>query len=356
MRLPAALLCLALISAPPVAFPQAHTPSPAAIDSDRDGLPDALEQALAAQFLPTFMVSADDCSDLPARFDPASSMPTPLADDGTVYAQVTPISGSAIPSAVEAHFYHLWRRDCGRLGHPLDAEHVSAVLVPDHPEALASTPWHAAFWYAAAHEDTVCDASQLSRARTLHAETHGPAIWISAGKHASFLDEQLCRHGCGGDRCDAAHPLAVPAVVNLGEPSSPAAGTAWASSTIWPLAAKMSRSDFTPAALARLDRLPETDIAWVNPGKHPAQGTIAVAGTTAGALARSNHNTDSALTLATDRTGGALGTTYRDVTGSLGRSARDVRRFLRAPTRTAAPRSDSGSPPSTPDRSQTPDR
>jgi len=39
-----------------------------AIDSDHDGMSDALEQALLIQFAPAFMVGRHDCSGLPAQF------------------------------------------------------------------------------------------------------------------------------------------------------------------------------------------------------------------------------------------------------------------------------------------------
>ena len=37
----------------------------------------------------------------------------------------------------------------------------------------ADVKWKAVYWYAAAHENTVCDVSQIARAKTLHAEEHG---------------------------------------------------------------------------------------------------------------------------------------------------------------------------------------
>src|ERR1039458_10862833 len=42
------------------------------IDSDADGLSDALEQRLLEQFAPRFMVGRNDCSGLPAEFAPRS--------------------------------------------------------------------------------------------------------------------------------------------------------------------------------------------------------------------------------------------------------------------------------------------
>jgi hypothetical protein len=178
------------------------------------------------------------------------------------------------------------------MGHALDAEHV-AVLLKTSPGADAdkAKTWHAVYWYAAAHEDTVCDASQMTRASTLHAEDRGARVWISAGKHASFLNEELCHHGCGGDRCKNMHALASPGVVNLGELHTPMGGAVWAGSARWPLADKLGRSDFAAVRTERLERLPATDIAWTNPAKRPAQAAIlggnstvdgAITGVTAG--------------------------------------------------------------------------
>ncbi len=171
-------------------------------DSDHDGLSDALEDALLAQFAPQFMLSVHDCSIRPAQFVPFQANPVVQQDNGTIYGQVFPRAGHA--DQVEVHYFHLWRSDCGEMGHNLDTEHVSALLSRDR-----ESTWKALYWYASAHEDTVCDASQIARAATLDAERHGPRIWISRGKHASFLSDVLCAHGCGGDDCGETAPLAM---------------------------------------------------------------------------------------------------------------------------------------------------
>ena len=171
------------------------------LDSDHDGMSDALEQALLVQFEPRFMVGRHDCAGLPARFAPNIETPTVEAEDGTVYGQVFPAkpSGDGRPMA-EIHFYHLWGRDCGPHGHHLDTEHV-AVLVMASDSHLDLAQWKAVYWYAAAHENTVCDVSQITRASTLGAEESGARVWISPGKHASHLNEKLCHAGCNVDKC-----------------------------------------------------------------------------------------------------------------------------------------------------------
>jgi hypothetical protein len=316
----------------------------AAVDSDGDGLSDALEQRLLEQFEPRFNVGRADCSNLPAEFTPDLKVPTVEADDGTIYGQAFPATqktggpeDDSTPE-VELHYYHLWRRDCGEHGHPLDTEHV-AVLVRASASDLAQATWKALYWYAAAHEQTVCDVSQIARASTLHAEEKGAEIWISPGKHASYLDERLCQSGCGADRCEDMVPLTPGRVINLGEHGHPMNGSDFIASSAWPLEFKMDHSNFPVEPVTRLDALPATEIAWFSPGRHPIQGVIAISSTTEGAMAKGAAETNSSLGLATDSAGGAisvaedstgnaLGKSYRKTVHALGVSARDVGRAL----------------------------
>lgn len=203
-------------------------------DLDRDGLDDALEQRLIEQFVPVFLLSADECDGVPASFVGASVKPIVAAQDGTIYAQATPAPG-VDPSGhtIELHYFHLWRRDCGPNGHALDVEHVSALV----------TAGEATRWYAAAHEGTVCDASSIVNARTIDAGQHGPSVYVSSGKHASYFDRNACRSGCGGESCGAATQVAVARVINIGERGAPLNGAVWIASSRWPLAEKLG-SDF----------------------------------------------------------------------------------------------------------------
>lgn len=306
-------------------------------DSDGDGLSDAFEGALLHKFQPRFEISRDDCAGEPAQFAPGTARPTVLAEDGTVYGQAFP--RKATPDGehqIELHFYDLWRSDCGRLGHPLDAEHVSVLLRGSGSDA---SQWKAVYWYAAAHEDTVCDASQITRASTLDAETRGPTVWISSGKHGSFLDEALCQRGCGGDRCADTKPLISAVVVNVGEFAAAMNGAVWSHSTEWPLAAKMRRSDFPAQRTSLLEREPETNIVWANPEKRPAQaailgGNAAIDGamvgrsSTANALALGESDTNTALVLASARSGSALESTRQKTGNALTKSYRGVRHAL----------------------------
>ena len=62
-----------------------------------------------------------------------------------------------------------------------------------------------------------------------------------------------------------------------------------------PLTTKMTRTDFQPAAIRRLERLPRSDIAWVNPAERPAQSTIAAGDSRVDALVAVNQDTDTAI-------------------------------------------------------------
>lgn len=297
------------------------------------------------------MVAREDCAGAPAEFHPGLLKPTVAAVNGTIYGQVSPTkTNPAQTRTAEIHFYHLWSRDCGTRPHPFDTEHVS-VLVSASSDDLRSATWKALYWYAAAHEDTVCDVSQIARAATLHAEDHGATVWISPGKHASYLNKTLCERGCGADRCDRMTPLQTSSLINLGEPGQPMNSAVFIASTQWPLSGKMARSNFPAEPLTRLESLPITDIAWFSPGRHPAQGIIAVSSTTEQALASSSENTATAISLASESTGGALGKSYRNTTRALGTSARHVRNALglapEPPLDPAAPvQSSPGTPPS----------
>src|SRR5206468_9899621 len=130
-----------------------------------------------------------------------------------------------------------------RFAHSLDNEHVS-VLARASRSGESPGDWKAVYWYAAAHQDTVCDFSHGANAAVLGAVEHGPEVWISSGKHASFLVRSLCGQGCGADRCDSTKLLRPYSLVNVGEPGAPINGAIWIDSDVWPFSAKM-KTDFS---------------------------------------------------------------------------------------------------------------
>ena len=181
-----------------------------------------------------------------------------------------------------------------------------AVLVRAADAHDPAGNWKAVYWYAAAHENTVCDVSQIARASTLGAEDHGAQVWISPGKHASYLNETLCDRGCGADRCEKMTPLDARGPINLGEPGRAMSGSMFIASAAWPLREKMSASNFPAEAVARVQAVPVTDIAWFHAGRHPVQGIIARSGRTEETLAKSGRSTTSAISVAGGSTGDAL--------------------------------------------------
>lgn len=281
-------------------------------DSDGDGLADQFEQELLVKFLPRFMVSASDCNGLPAEFQPGVSEPRPQEGNGTIYGQVFKSAsyGRAV-AFLEIHYYHLWAADCGRTGHALDVEHVS-VLAAASNDGEPAASWKALYWYAAAHEDTSCDSSHGARAADIDAELSGPTVWISGGKHASFLSVETCRGGCGGDDCNEMRALTPLKLVNLGEPGSPMNGALWSGSSKWTLAEKM-RSDFPEAVLASLDGAEKPGVVPLNQSQASIKAAAHAGVSTANAISLADKKTDDALNASAGATGRALGRAQTNV-------------------------------------------
>ncbi len=253
-------------------------------DLDRDGLADADEQQLLEQFLPRFHVATGDCDVKPSEFVAQGDLPVSKERNGVIYGRAF-----RAHAGVELHFYHLWAKDCGLRGHDLDAEHVAVFLISDGGK------WKARYWYAAAHEDTVCDRGRAVRADRIGAEHRGPDVWLSAGKHASYFSPGACRFGCGADRCDRTELLAVPRVINLGEREQALNDATWVKLGNWQLEQKFA-SDFSPKLFEQLDK--SKKVIDVNP-QNPATQSIVLAGSKAvDGLGVANEKTEGALSKA----------------------------------------------------------
>ena len=73
------LVTVSFFSVPPATLLRiaaAQAEQKTAVDSDQDGLSDALEQELLVQFAPTFMIGRQDCAGIPAEFAPNVESPT----------------------------------------------------------------------------------------------------------------------------------------------------------------------------------------------------------------------------------------------------------------------------------------
>lgn len=317
-------LCLGVCASAVAQTAGIPTRTPA--DLDRDGIDDAVEQALLNQFLPQFRLSAGGCDEAPALFLEGALDPVALQQDGTIYGQVFPKSGTVAGQkdvVVELHFYHLWQQSCGKSAHPLDVEHVSALVTADSLNAPAAD-WAALYWYASAHPGATCDKSHAAKAGLLQATDHGPAVSVSAAKHSSYLDGTLCQQGCGSERCDGLQTLSVPRVVNLGEPDAPLNGSGWTASPLWALRDKMD-SDFPDGVLADLQTSSSDQFIQVRTN---TPGIQLAAGATANALATAGESTGRALDSAQRHTGDALDTSARSVGSAFRKAASSTGKFL----------------------------
>ena len=289
-------------------------------DLDRDGVSDTLEQALIEQFRPHFLVDAGECAQVPAEFEAFSVKPRVQEHNATIYARVSPSAalGPGV-TALELHYYHLWEKDCGLVAsHPLDVERVVALLVP------SENGWKALYWYAAAHEGTVCDTSNAAPAATLGARSSGPLVWISAGKHASYLDPKLCgQRGCGGDHCREMVDLPPGPLINLGEAQVPLNGAVWTTSKEWPFESKLGHT-FDSDLIAQLEASDDLVLARVNGRLRPTQFSISIAGEALEALDTASRYGGVGVNEAEKQTGNALAKTWRAIVRALGHTARAV--------------------------------
>jgi hypothetical protein len=126
-------------------------------------------------------------------------------------------------------------------------------------------------------------------------------------------------------------------LINLGEPGHPMNGSLFISSNRWPVAIKMAETNFPAQPVARLNQLPDTDIAWFNAGRHPAQGIIAISSSTEGAIAEGGHSTTTAVSVAGDSTGSSLQKSYRNTAHALGTTARHLGSALHVTSKPSQP-------------------
>jgi hypothetical protein len=276
-------------------------------DLDRDGLDDKFEERLLKKFRPTLLIDAQDCDVRPAEFTNGQ----PGARNGTLYGHVFRVKGG-----IEIHYYHLWANDCGRGAHPLDAEHVAVLLEPHGRD------WRARAWIAAGHAGTICDRRHGALASALNAVDRGATVWVSYGKHASFLSQQACGGGCGGDRCDRPVTLAPGKLVNLGEAAAPMPGYDWIRQRqgVLHLTSKMT-SEFTETDLAALHQ-DQDKLVSLTPIPRPAQAFVLGGNAALNGMGTGGKHTESALSTAGEQVDRALATSYEKVKGSLQKARR----------------------------------
>jgi hypothetical protein len=279
----------------------ASAQSIAAQDLDQDGVADQLEQALLEKFRPVFMISDDDCDQLPSEFVSGAKGPVALDRNGTIYGQVfRPLSAAPDSAVLEIHYYHLWSRDCGRISHALDAEYV-ALLVHSTEIRNPADSWKATHWYAAAHEDTVCDTSTIARASAIGAEERAATVWVSRGKHGSYFSPEQCMKGCGQDRCVNSSAVSPGKLINLGERGAPLNGTEWAAFGGWNLARKMS-SAFAPTLVSSIETPRLADFVLARPSLKEIQSVVSAVGASLESAELGPERASMAMSLAETKT------------------------------------------------------
>lgn len=304
-----------------------------AADLDRDGLNDAFEQALLERFRPTFMLSATECDSMPAEFHPCRKDPITSDRNGTIYGHVFRAGQSG--RFIEIHYYHLWARDCGFGPHPLDIEHAAVLLAAPSPDSPPGE-YRAKYWFASGHQGTVCDAANGARAADIAAETSGGTVWVSHGKHASFLSQDACnRLGCGGDRCEIMSAMPPGKLINLGEPGAPLNGAAWTASRKWAFQEKM-KTGFTPGVIARIESAQPREVVSIYPALVPAKAFILGGNHTITAVGAGGKHTGSALHTADKHTSSALGLTVEKTGNALKKASRSAAEFLGLKTKKPA--------------------
>ena len=191
----------------PVPTSTAHatpTPPPPA-DLDGDGLPDAHELQLAADYLPYLSVAPDDgCA------------------TGGMLVRVRP--HPADPTKIAILYDHLYDQDCGAFGHAGDDEAFGVTIDPN-----VAAPAGILAIIAISHQGTICerDTECGSLPGMTPCETtpwNGapwPIVYSSKDKHGSYVDSNVCQWQSCFDTCELAPaPDALP-IANAGEPGAP---------------------------------------------------------------------------------------------------------------------------------------
>ena len=174
----------------------------------------------------------------------------------------------------------------------------------------------------------MCDASSGARAATVRAADGGPYVYVSRGKHASYLARGQCKWGCGSDICEPGPPLGRSRVINMGEPDAPFNGATWLTSKRLTLARRLS-TDFDPGLRARLDRQQPSTVQVLTVALRPWQAPILGGDTGLDALIMAGDAAAGAVASTAEATSAAGASTGRAVGAAVGKTVRGLAWFLR---------------------------
>jgi hypothetical protein len=181
--------------------------TPPFVDRDLDGLDDALELDLAKRYLPFLSLS------------PKDGCPR-----GGLVVRVSPHAKDA--KLLHVVYDWLYEQDCGLNGHTGDDEAFATTIDPARPP-----PDGLVALIAISHQGTPCERTsqcgQCMGQTACETLTQGgkawPALWPSRDKHGSYVNRsKACTTltTCF-DTCEDNPSPAMPAIVNVGEPTHP---------------------------------------------------------------------------------------------------------------------------------------
>lgn len=183
------------------------TPSEAGADLDGDGLDDAYEARIAADYLPYL------------SFDPADGSPRAI-----IVYRVYPHPDAPM-TRLHVIVDTLLETDCGASGHPGDNEVFGMTIDPSKPAPAGILAVR-----AISHQGTACEAvtncgSCASLEKCTTAMRRGaayPVVFYSKDKHGSYMQESKCDNACFFTNfCTLAPTPTEPRMVNAGEPGKP---------------------------------------------------------------------------------------------------------------------------------------
>ncbi len=180
----------------------------ASVDLDEDGLDDAYEAKVAAEYLPFMSVDPDD--DCPRAVIVYRLRPHPDAPSTRLLLVVDT----------------LFEKDCGAAGHPGDNEVFGVTIDPSKPAPAGILAVRAiSHQSTACEEKTTCGSCGGLDACTTAAKggvAGYPVVFYSKGKHGAYASEGKCDGACFlTNWCTLAkEPFTAP-MVNAGEPDRP---------------------------------------------------------------------------------------------------------------------------------------